>query len=398
MYRTIKSFIIIRKIFYMLRNKKLCKIINYNKNLQITLNIDLLYYQNISKKVILYENKTEGFEYNAINEDLLYKGSFLNGKRNGKGIEYDYLNQIVFKGNFLNGKRNGKGTEYNNKGQQIFKGEYLNGERNGKGKEYIYLNIYIIEEDEDNNEQRLKELENILYKFKIFVGEYKDNKRWNGKCREFDKYGVLYELTEYKNGVELKEEREKLNKEGEKLKNETEEENSENLNISDIKRYDYKGIPIVNELFNGRGKEYRGKSIIYEGEFKEGKRDGLGKEYYNEVLVFEGKFKNGERNGKGSEFWSNDQLMSEFIFKDKYVNLENYSKLRFIGNYINGEKNGIGEEYDVYGNLIFQGEYLNNKRWKGKGIEYYNDNILFEGEYLMDKNGMVKERNIIMAN
>ena len=37
---------------------------------------------------------------------------------------------------YLNGKRNGKGKEYNNNGEVEFEGEYLNGERNGKGKEY----------------------------------------------------------------------------------------------------------------------------------------------------------------------------------------------------------------------------------------------------------------------
>ena len=41
-----------------------------------------------------------------------------------------------FKGEYLNGKRNGKGKEYDKFGKLIFEGEYINGERNGKGKEY----------------------------------------------------------------------------------------------------------------------------------------------------------------------------------------------------------------------------------------------------------------------
>ena len=37
----------------------------------------------------------------------------------------------------MNGKRNGKGKEYNNNGELEFEGEYLNGKRwNGKGKKY----------------------------------------------------------------------------------------------------------------------------------------------------------------------------------------------------------------------------------------------------------------------
>ena len=40
------------------------------------------------------------------------------------------------KENNLNGKRNGKGKEYDDNGTLQFDGEYLNGEKYGKGKEY----------------------------------------------------------------------------------------------------------------------------------------------------------------------------------------------------------------------------------------------------------------------
>ena len=50
-------------------------------------------------------------------------------------------------------------------------------------------------------------------------------------------------------------------------------------------------------------------------------------------------------------------------------------------------RNGKGKEYYENGKLLFEGEYLNNKR-NGKGKEYDdNGNILFEGEYL---NGIIK--------
>ena len=78
-----------------------------------------------------------------------------------------------------------------------------------------------------------------------------------------------------------------------------------------------------------------------------------------------------------------------------------------------GKRNGKGKEYNYYGRLIYNGEYLNGKR-NGKGIEYKliekkelfenfiiedifdNDHseIIFEGEYLYgEKNG--KEKNIM---
>ena len=44
---------------------------------------------------------------------MIFEGEYLNGKRNGKGKEYDYYGNLIFEGEYLNGKRwNGKGKEY----------------------------------------------------------------------------------------------------------------------------------------------------------------------------------------------------------------------------------------------------------------------------------------------
>ena len=71
-----------------------------------------------------------------------------------------------------------------------------------------------------------------------------------------------------------------------------------------------------------------------------------------------------------------------------------------------------GKEFDNNKNLEFEGEYLNDKKWKGKGYDkfnknflydlkegkgllkeyYYNGKLKFEGEYLKGKrNGKGKE-------
>ena len=58
---------------------------------------------------------------------------------------------------------------------------------------------------------------------------------------------------------------------------------------------------------------------------------------------------------------------------------------------ING--NGNIKEY-LYGELEYDGEYLNGER-NGKGKEYYsNGKLKFEGEYINGKK-MEKEKNII---
>ena len=113
------------------------------------------------------------------NGRLIFEGNYLNGEKNGKGIEYN--NGLkVFEGEYYKGKKwngigydpqenevyritNGKGLikEYNDNGALEFEGEFFNWEKNGKAKEYLY--------------KSMKYVDNIfLYSFIIyeFKGEY----------------------------------------------------------------------------------------------------------------------------------------------------------------------------------------------------------------------------------
>ena len=63
--------------------------------------------------------------------------------------------------------------------------------------------------------------------------------------------------------------------------------------------------------------------------------------------------------------------------------------MSYEGEYSNGERNGKGKEYNEYGELIFEGEYLNGKKWNGKGLDN-NKKILYE---LKNGKGFVKELN-----
>ena len=111
----------------------------------------------------LYNHKIKGKEY--YKDDEIYQGEFLYDKKwNGKGYDengniiYELINgngnvkeywndgKLKFEGEYLNGKRNGKGKEYDfYKGKLEFEGEYLKGERNGKGKEYDILGKLIFD-------------------------------------------------------------------------------------------------------------------------------------------------------------------------------------------------------------------------------------------------------------
>jgi len=90
----------------------------------------------------------------------------------------------LYEGEFLNDKRHGKGKLYND-GKIKYDGEYLNGKKHGNGKLY---------------------LKNEL----IFEGEFKDDKRWNGKGKEYE-YEELEDVDnelifegEYVNGEKIK--------------------------------------------------------------------------------------------------------------------------------------------------------------------------------------------------
>ena len=88
-----------------------------------------------------------------------------------------------------------------------------------------------------------------------------------------------------------------------------------------------------------------------------------------------------------------------------------YGEVIFDGEYLNGKRNGKGKEYWTNGKISFEGEYLNGKEWIGTSYDPFgnkryelknNDNfcqeynfrgiLIFEGECLNKKrNGKGKE-------
>ena len=84
-------------------------------------------------------------DYTFFTGKLIFEGEYINGKRNGKGKEYNDNGELIFEGEYLNGKKsNGIGKEYEF-GHLIYFGEFVNGQRNGKGKEYNYNGILVFE-------------------------------------------------------------------------------------------------------------------------------------------------------------------------------------------------------------------------------------------------------------
>ena len=71
----------------------------------------------------MYNQKWNGKGYDE-NGIIIYE--LING--NGKVKEYNE-NKLIYEGEYLNGKRNGKGKEYDLNDKLIFEGEYLNGKK-----------------------------------------------------------------------------------------------------------------------------------------------------------------------------------------------------------------------------------------------------------------------------
>ena len=164
-----------------------------------------------------------------------------------------------------------------------------------------------------------------------------------------------------------------------------------NLYISIINYKHFSGKYIIYGS-NGIGKEYQGydDSLIFEGEYSNGERNGKGKEYDDKgKLEFEGEYINGKRNGKGKEYdyYGTLRFEGEYFNNKKWIGTMYDSKGNIIKK-LNNNINGKGKEYNLSGDIMFEGEYLNGKR-NGKGIEYHNDIsstrfLVFEGEYLND--------------
>ena len=354
----------------------------YNKVLQHKFELTIDDYKKESKRIKIGGLNGLGKEYTQDGHELIFEGKYLNGKRNGKGIEYFKNGKKKYEGVFLNGNlfegiqydenrkkiitfKNGKGIElynnglikfegeylkgkkwtgkgytyygiklfeikngngyireYNSDGSLLFKGHYLNGERNGKGKEYSHGKLLF--EGNYLNGVRNGKGKEYFENFRIqFEGEYLNGKRWNGKV--YDSNGAKdYEL-----------------KDGEKKENQF---NFINSNDDDIFfNYD-------DELFYNNFHHY---FEVYDENLFDYDEISL---YPEEIYIF-----------------------SNFILDVKKGKENKNGKLVYKGEYVNGKKDGKGKEY-YEDELIFEGEYIKGER-NGKGKQYFFDELIFEGEY-----------------
>ena len=117
---------------------------------------------------------------------------------------------------------------------------------------------------------------------------------------------------------------------------------------------------ILKEIFSFLGTKKYFDLIIYNKNLQNAFKINL--EDYKKIS---GRYKIVEKDGKVKEF----ALDSNFLI--------------FEGEYLNGKK-WKGKVYDEIGDLEFEGEFLNGKRWKGKEYDEVGE-LEFEGEFLNGK-------------
>ena len=232
----------------------------------------------------------------------IYIGESKSGKSNGHGKEYidGYLN---YEGEYLNGEKNGYGKSYHDNGIISSEGYYENGLKNGYWKKY-YENgnlkcegIYVkgkkneiwkgyYENGKFNYEYYYRDgnkvgIQKVYYENgKLdYEGEYLD-KKIHGKGKKYDENGKLIFEGEYKDGNKWNGINKIYNYNGK-------------LRIDEILK---NGEKIISKEYNDSG------NIISIREYSNEKKSELGKDYYNGVLIFEGEYKKGRRNGKGIEY------------------------------------------------------------------------------------------------
>jgi|TARA_B000000475_G_scaffold272118_1_gene271985 hypothetical protein len=276
--------------------------------------------------------KEKGFI--IINNNLYYKGYFLNNKFNGKGKMYFNKDKIKCIGNWKNGLKNGFFKEYDIDNNIIYEGYYIDNKKEGMGSLF------------DKNFSKL---------IPIYSGNWLNNK--------YDGVGKLYIKLNNENNYYIGDFKEGL-KEG---KGELYENNTL-----------YEGY-FKNNMKEGEGilyicKDYKSLKTLkyelkYEGIFKNDKLDGNGKCYYKNNDIYEGQFVNNLKEGFG-------------------IYIINKTKVKYEGNWLNDKRNGNGIITDENGNMfktIWKNDKkISNKRYKSE-FEDDDSNLLKKIRYSIPK-------------
>ena len=185
MLDNIRSKYILKFFLSHVNEKKKLNLVKYNKNLQTKININLLYYKILSGNyTTIYDNNNKiGIIFDEYRDKIIFEGEFSNGKKNGKGKEYDInTGKIKYEGEYFNGNVTGRGKVYYHEGNIKYQVEFKKGKKITKGKKIQFSEGPITKEGEYINEHVNGKAEVYdKYGTLIYEGEYINGQAWNGK-------------------------------------------------------------------------------------------------------------------------------------------------------------------------------------------------------------------------
>jgi len=324
----------------------------------------------------------------------IYEGNWNRGKRNGHG-KTTYPNGKQWEGEYQNNRPwDGNGTIYTTTSSGVtlaYEGAYAGGMPNGFGKKEYTDAVFEGEWTDGKRNGRGKLTWNAGGQWE---GEYQNDRFWDGSgtvyIKDSDGVTLRYE-GEYKNG--------KRNGFGKMRYTDSSYEGQwvDNMRSGPGKLIWDNGGQWEGDFQNdipweGSGtiysKDSNGFTLRYEGEYKNGKRNGFGKREYARC-VFEGQWVDGTRNGPGKLTW-NDGGQWEGDFKDNspwngsgtiYIQKSNEERLRFDGEHKDGKRTGFGKMQ--YPDCVYEGQWVNDQR-QGSGKLIWHDGSQWEGNFLND--------------
>ena len=134
-----------------------------------------------------------------------------------------------------------------------------------------------------------------------------------------------------------------------------------------FKSYYEKSYNIHYGIYN-----YYKMGIIFEGYWKDDKKNGLGIEKNYDRALYEGEFKNGKKNGLGIYYWKDNSVyFGEWLDNTchGYGVFKNGDKSKYQGQFCFNKREGYGELIKYNNGTFYFGYWSNNKR-KGFGIEF----------------------------
>ena len=220
------------------------------------------------------------------NGTVFMKLMFVNDECEGEVTKRNENGSVVLKGRVSKGKEVGIWIEYDDDGNEKWRGLYRNGKR------------YSILKEEEGMKGFYSEMS--VNGDLLNVSEYDDEWRKNGKCFEYEG-GRMVRECEYKNGVMMG------------VLREWKEECMIEYDVNGIRVYEggFEGDMMKGFVREGKGKEFgvNGKSALYVGGWKNGKREGYGSEFKDCFPVYIGEWKNGLRDGDGKELNENEEVI-----------------------------------------------------------------------------------------